>query len=451
MRVLFSPLAVSLVVFLPLAWIVGRWLFRERTREGLYAIVGYTSFLSTFGGFGGGLTLGAVSMAGLFAAEAVPTPNRRPRLRSANALDLLLIAFLGVLLVSSLVHGEVSEVLARVPVIIGIVVLTKLRRSMSDAALRDLLGAYMAGGIVVAWVCIGQLVTLDPSLGGLIAGVDQKYFTSLLNRPPGLQGNPNAASFVLVAGMVGVIAHLAWARPAGVRRILSWLACLIIVAAIVITGSRSGLLAAFVILLFAACRAAHFGWLRITVVTGLVGLGGLLLRSVLLTSLGNVLQREDLTELGRESLWTQALQIAVESPLFGRPGVNTVYGGFTRAANYHNDLLHVVAHAGVPAALIFASILVYFAVRGFSLARVEGPLGFSDVALFLLAGAVIQAMFHVTLQGGVAFWLIMGLLANIEWTPLRPIDPDLIDQLSPPPVPPRAGTPQLTTATPEWG
>jgi O-antigen ligase len=259
-------------------------------------------------------------------------------------------------------------------------------------------------------------------------------------RPRGPLGEPNQTAAVL-AFILPVSIALAIRAKALLRMILSAVS-VVLMAALVVTGSRGGMVAAAVglaLLLNAARKEMRMSGrvALLSIIPLLFMLGWALLPDqyqVLieqrLMSLGDVQSDVRRTSAGRTMLWTAALEAWRSSPLFG-------YGwGFFREASgnaTHNEYLVFLVDTGMVGFLLY--LAVWFSVlRLLVLARRSGR-GDGLILASFQAGvsALLVAIFFVNLfLPWLVVWPLIGLmLAECSRVLVPPVDQRFSRGLSP--------------------
>lgn len=396
----------------PLAWLAFRMLEADRRAPYAYAMLLYSTFLghaATIGGTSVAIPLAAI----VIFVEAINFVGARTRIASLKAIDVLAICLLLWWLISSAYHGSTQLSALRQPMVICIVLLaSKFRPQFKREDFTVIMQGLVFGGAVVAIACILQ-DTVSRSLFGVVE-IASKYERMTELRPTGLQGNPNAASLYLIFGFCAVLVRgfESWKKGEVFVFFAHTLVFLAIVWALYLGQSRSALLGLSVVFVLFLGRALD--WQYSTTVVVAVGVGVVLLvfPDALFDLLNTIFsRREDPTELGREDLWNQAIEIMARSPIFGEP--DTVF--HYERGNFHNDFFAQAVKAGIPAGLIFMTmvlipLLVTIRLRAF----LRFP-SFADMVFLLVLASIVHAMFHQVLQGGICFWMVVGLAVNSEY------------------------------------
>ena len=179
----------------------------------------------------------------------------------------------------------------------------------------------------------------------------------------------------------------------------------VIFIGILLTQSRSGLLAASTIAAFQLGVALRLGRWTPLLVIGTVGVIVLLFPEVLLSLGQDILSEREMRVTGREERWEIAQDVILGEPLFG-DAARTYLG---RPLNYHNDLLQLAGYFGIPAALLFAAAIGRMLWFAWSVAGREDAAGPGWAMLLVVSAESIHGLFHVQMVSGIAFWMFVGL------------------------------------------
>jgi len=279
---------------------------------------------------------------------------------------------------------------------------------------------WAAGALVVSGCLVAALGVREYLLQRALGGQVWRAF--------GLFFNPN-----LLAGFLAIVIPLAFAAIAVQKRawrLAAVLAALIMVLAVILTGSRGGWLAllAGVLILFAAAGVA-LGRARL----GLIGASGAVLAAaVLAIALPPLRARLATAFAGQEHVfrvltWRATLRIAAAYPALGSgPGTfefvfpQYAIAGFTRMA--HQNCLQVLAENGPPGLAAFLWLMALGAVMSArALRRGELPDRLTAAACLAGIGASIAHGFidYTWFVGGIAatVWLLAGIGAGLSASP----------------------------------
>lgn len=231
--------------------------------------------------------------------------------------------------------------------------------------------------------------------------------------------NPNySAAFAAAAFPVALLRA---ADAAGRRRAVPVLACVLLAAGLVVSGSRGALAAAF---LSAAAGLAVSGRRRALAAFLLAAAAAAALLP--LSSIEGLLKFYDPKAFVRPRIWGAALKAAWAEPMLGwGPGLFervfelfkfpyfdgvSFYGHNTLHA--HSEVLNLAAEAGFPAALLFLAAAAAGILRG---GKASLPLKLCALAVFLQGG--VDIVFY---SGAVSllFWGTLGMISAGE--PARP-------------------------------
>lgn len=235
-----------------------------------------------------------------------------------------------------------------------------------------------------------------------------------LTRVAGFNGSPNAQAAMLAFGIASLLGvALARGRSLGAWRLLLFPAFVVIAAAIVKTGSRSGLLALVVVVLifmsFGKLPSARRAGMVLVLGLGLATTTLLLARSeVALSRWQATLERGEAAH--RKRLFTEAWHMFLEAPILGWGPINNrhVLGDRSKdetgqeVCDPHNLALSILTECGVAGAVFFFAGLLLCASSAWR-ARVLGsilPLALTAALLVMCTGGVLQYQ--------KLFWLILG-------------------------------------------
>ena len=245
--------------------------------------------------------------------------------------------------------------------------------------------------------------------------------TSFLYHYNSLAGYLN---LVLPFGLGAMIA----ARDNGLKA-TGFLALSLGAAALSLTGSRGGMLAAIGVLVLAAWklvpRRVNFFWILAAVVVA-VGVVLLLHQGATSAQGDTAIERlqgvDDFTQLSRFALWGAAVLMFRSNMLIGAG-----YGNFRYLYNdyipaipggqldAHNLYLQLLAETGLIGFLAFFLMLNGFFRRGYVLARVNDPvyqmvgIGVCGAIIAFLIHGLADFLFIVSPQFGAMFWTVLAL------------------------------------------
>ncbi|MDQ1711643.1 MAG: hypothetical protein QOE45_1093 [Frankiaceae bacterium] len=398
MRDLFIALALIPLVYLPL---------RRPPVSGLARTVTICLYM----GFGGTLTARAIGFSFAQAATIVlgllllaDTAFSRRRLNSLNVVDLLqfLLVVLLVLHLLLVPQSPISVVRA-LAILVILLTMKGLPRFGVDAQNR-MLDAVVLGGAVVALACVIQYF-YSPTLFGLIE-LPPSYALGLIKRVTGLYGNPNAAAFYLCLSLVTLMVRIRTLR--GLKRVAGIFCVGLIGLAALMTQSRAG----FLVLVLAICAEVARALRRHRVGGSMALLAVGATAVVLYTQTAAIFARlfpdrqlERLTtDTSRGGRYNQAFDILKRSPFVG--DANATFAN--QRANYHNDVVQILADHGVLIGLLFALVLVMVVVRLRRYARATGE-PMAVAGMYVALAGIMVSLTHDIIGSGVLFWVLMGV------------------------------------------
>lgn len=295
-----------------------------------------------------------------------------------------------------------------------------------EERLRKLVTTLAIFGGVIAFAGIIQRLASPDAIYGVRPTAQAIPFGPYVNR------HHFASLMVLLTGVV--LAHLLGGSAARDRKLLLAIPLVLMAAAVVLTGSRGGVIAYLVT--FAICVGAERrsgGLTRTPVVLGagafavfiiflVVFLGG---ADALLRSTGLQSAAEDISS-GRTHFWSVAWQIFTANPVFGA-GME-VFGvafsafdtrnGFYRVEQAHNDYLQMLADGGVIGFAIAMSFVALLVKKGLSALRDDAAGEFQRVtrigAFAGCVGVLVHSMFDFplrTVSNSFFFLLVAAMLA----------------------------------------
>jgi putative inorganic carbon (HCO3(-)) transporter len=248
-----------------------------------------------------------------------------------------------------------------------------------------------------AFLVVGALATLAPSLGGIdrwFRGEDlvEGYRTAWR----GNYADPNRLAMGLVL-MIPVALALAGEARRRLTRTLLLLAAVAGVAAVVLTHSRSGAVACAVALGLMLVRSRRRGRALLLALAGAVALGALAPRSFWTRSESIASYEEDPSFSGRERAWRMLMVIYEERPFTG-VGAGSFIEAWDRFAPLSAQGTHLIAHnifmetlgeLGVISLLLFAAYCAWLLARLWGAGR-DAAAGVDARALFAgLAGYLV--------------------------------------------------------------
>jgi peptidoglycan/xylan/chitin deacetylase (PgdA/CDA1 family)/O-antigen ligase len=260
-----------------------------------------------------------------------------------------------------------------------------------------------AGSLVLARGVAIRGRPLGPAALVAVAGVLALVSLGGLARAAGaplLYANANAAFFVQ-ASLAGLMVAVAWdGRPA---RIAGLAIAAAFAGVVLLTGSRAGVLLLLVLLPAVAMAGRPGAGARILTVAG----GGAVIVALIVTVLvaGGIIggragrQAAGVVSLGRVRLWSQALQIMEERPVFGvGPGRFQVASRTARSDRElgwaHHEFLQLGAEAGLPGLLLLLAAFLW----AFARLWVSPPDAVTGVAAASLAALGVHACFDYILH-----------------------------------------------------
>ena len=242
----------------------------------------------------------------------------------------------------------------------------------SEERLRKLVAVIAIFGGVIAFVGIIQRLASPDAIYGVRQTPDAVPFGPYINR------HHFATLMVLFSGVV--LSHLLGSAVARDKKLLFAIPLVLMAVAIVLTGSRGGVIA--YLATFSFCVAAHLrsgGRTKLPLVLGagvfalfivflVVFLGG---ADALLRSTGLQNAAEDIST-GRTHFWSVAWQIFTSNPIVGA-GMEAFGVAFTRfdtrngmyrVEQAHNDYLQMLADGGVIGFAIVLAFIVLLVKKG---------------------------------------------------------------------------------------
>ena len=242
----------------------------------------------------------------------------------------------------------------------------------SEERLRKLVSTIAIFGGVIAFVGIIQRLASPDAIYGVRATPDAIPFGPYINR------HHFATLMVLFSGVV--LSHLLGGAVARDKKLLFAIPLVLMAVAIVLTGSRGGVIAYLVT--FSLCVAAHLragGRTKLPLILGagafaafivflVIFLGG---ADALLRSTGLQRAAEDISS-GRLHFWSVAWQVFTANPIIGA-GMDAfgvafsqfdTQNGFYRVEQAHNDYLQILADGGIVGFAIVAAFIVLLFRKG---------------------------------------------------------------------------------------
>ena len=242
----------------------------------------------------------------------------------------------------------------------------------SEERLRKLVSTLAIFGGVIAFAGIIQRLASPDAIYGMRPTPDAIPFGPYINR------HHFATLMVLLSGVV--LSHLLGGAVARDKKLLFAIPLVLMAAAIVLTGSRGGVIAYLVT--FSLCVAAHLrsgGRTRLPLILGagafavfivilVIFLGG---ADALLRSTGLQLAADDISS-GRLHFWSVAWQIFTANPILGAgmDAFGLAYtrfdtrNGMFRVEQAHNDYLQILVEGGVVGFAIVAAFIVLLVRKG---------------------------------------------------------------------------------------
>jgi exopolysaccharide production protein ExoQ len=251
----------------------------------------------------------------------------------------------------------------------------------------------------------------------------------------GLMINPNTIGYFAAPILPPAVLLVAQMRP-GRQRLVLFVAILVIGAGIALSGSRAGVLAAFVGITVGLVLAGKFRQSRqarraFVLLTLIVIAGVVVFPALGLTARSGGQSVEGFLEIGggsgRELNWVHALPLVTEEPVFGH-GLGSTPTLFPQVQSLtqsvilggaHNSYLEAAIDLGLVGALLLTVLATSGLVAAVRLAHSEGA--GSRLGPLLAAGitaGLIEAFFETGMlaAGGVfafPFWLCVGLAHSL--------------------------------------
>jgi O-antigen ligase len=264
--------------------------------------------------------------------------------------------------------------------------------------LRNLLRAWLAGSWVLVLLTFVDFVSLDPT------SADQIRFAAAGN-------DPNDAARFVDLGFP--IAALLMDRAE--RRIVNVFALgypLVGFAAVLLTGSRSGLLTALVALAGSTCLVFQRYPKRVVIgaLTNLPAIGALLWSIVprqTFDRLGTILQQLQSGDLNqRANIWSAGWRAFAGAPLRGHgAGSFVIAAGLAPIDTAHNTVLSILVEGGICALLPATAIVVFSAHM---ILATRGPL---RIALITLVSVLFVSSLVGTVAENRITWLLLAVVA----------------------------------------
>lgn len=369
-----------------------------------YAAVVYLGFLQPVGKTGLGLPIGTLAVGLLIAYLGLRAVVRKVELRPLY-IQWFLLGIISWALLGGLVHGSLHSGLLEIVTLLALVTTPLLLEPLAAPEVRRIQLAMGAGGIVNAAAAALQEAGA-PTLFGLLEGLSPSYAEGLAGRVTGLQLNPNAGALFMVIGLVACfylsasfhrqMHGIAWFWAAG-GMACAW--------GVVATGSRA---AAGSIVILAVLQLSKLGRSKVRVwiaVAAVLSIGAIVVLAPSIAERIELPPRTDgLTlDLPRKELWAIAAHGIEEDPLFGVHDST----GIRVSRNLHNDLAQMSWEFGLPAAMMFLSLLVALMVT-LSRRWATRPLSFEAMAFETMAALVPVTLTHTFLLSGISLWLVVG-------------------------------------------
>ena len=247
----------------------------------------------------------------------------------------------------------------------------------TEERLRRLVTTIAIFGGVIAFAGLIQRLASPDAIYGMRPTPDAIPFGPYVNR------HHFATLMVLFSGIV--LSHLLGGAVARDKKLLFAIPLVLMAAAIVLTGSRGGVIAFLVT--FSLCVAAHLrsgGRTRLPLIAGagafavfivflVIFLGG---ADALLRSTGLQAAADDISS-GRLHFWSVAWQIFTSNPIIGAgmEAFGLAYtqfdtrNGMFRVEQAHNDYLQMLADGGVVGFAIVAAFIVLLVKKGLAAFR----------------------------------------------------------------------------------
>ena len=267
----------------------------------------------------------------------------------------------------------------------------------SEERLRKLVAVIAIFGGVIAFVGIIQRLASPDAIYGMRPTPDAIPFGPYINR------HHFATLMVLLSGVV--LSHLLGSAVARDKKLLFAIPLVLMAVAIVLTGSRGGVIA--YLATFSLCVAAHLrsgGRTRLPLILGagafalfivflVIFLGG---ADALLRSTGLQNAAEDISS-GRTHFWSVAWQVFTSNPIIGA-GMEAFGVAFTRfdtrngmfrVEQAHNDYLQMLADGGIVGFAIVAAFIVLLVRKGIAALGIDSAGEYQRVTrIGALAGCV---------------------------------------------------------------
>lgn len=336
------------------------------------------------------VTLGALVASGLSLA-LMPRPFfNQPQ-------DKLLVMFLGLIMISSPVHGWVGGLVPAFQRFFPVVFFYFLVRLgvRTDDQIRSLTRLLVALNLFLA---VNGLLQVFTGAGfGNVSAMDTTEGIRIMGT--GIFNDPNDLGMTLVLSVPFLLTALS--RPGNrlITRGLTLLALGAILTACFYTNSRGTILAIGV--MFTAYTYRRKGPVTAT----LIATFGLIFMLALAPSRMSEMSADEDSAQGRIQAWSEGLQMFKSSPLFGAG-----YGEFGEIAGLvaHNSFVHVLGELGLPGAMTFVGMFYFYFYglgrRATTADRTRLRLDLSDSALGMLI-----CMFFLSRQYVVVPYVLVAL------------------------------------------
>lgn len=271
--------------------------------------------------------------------------------------------------------------------------------------------------VVVLWQCLGRLLSFSSIAAALAMGSVLLALTVLVARLIGVEYgfgrvsagtlDPNEVAFMLAFGMAILGGNLL-AVPQALRFALQ----LLVVIAVLQTGSRTGLLAIVMVAISTvvvgglSVKRALIVLAAVTVAAATIFVAwDYLPAEVTMRTVGTVAEFRGERETDRLNVWHRVIEVIGSSLPLGvggagvAPALNTMTGRYVEA---HNVLLSLLAQFGVLGAIFLLLLSISFVVRALRIWRIPGML-----ALCLVITCFMQML---SLEYRAIFWVALLLV-----------------------------------------
>ena len=357
--------------------------------------------------------------------------DRPVKFRSSEfTFTALLFSFIICLLISTLLTDEIIEGLIGANqrrngflayLGLGVIMLFTARSINFSNIIRVYITAILTGIILSTY----GLIQIS---GNDFVAWDNPYSTMISTL-----GNPNFASALLailfLLGLFGVVLK----NLSSIYKLLSIYLCISALIAIIISGSRQGLLVIFFSLIF---YLSIYGFLKnkkIGIFTSSIcGIFGVLtiLGMLQIGPLTSIVYKESISVRGY--YWRAGIEMFKDSPLFGigvdkyasffkefnEASYSIRYGNEISSSNAHNTFIQIFATAGIFVGILYLILIVYIFFTAVDLLKKSNPSNQKIILGVLSAWVGFQAQSLISIDNiGISVWgwLLGGSILGLKF------------------------------------